>query len=271
MTPDPAGFPQFDEPLRAALLRETELFFDNLVRADRSVVELLSADYTFANERLARHYGVAGVQGPEFRKVSLAGTGRGGVLTHGGVLAVTSNPTRTSPVKRGKWILENLLGERPSPPPPGADNLSATSRILPAATLRQQLERHRADAQCALCHQTLDPLGFGLENFDAIGAWRSHDGPQPIDASGVLPDGRSFRGPAELRAVLLERTADFERCLAEKMLTYALGREVGPADACTVERIVGWLDVNDRRFSSLVLGIVMSEPFRKVGARGEQP
>jgi hypothetical protein len=270
-TPDPARFPQFDEPLRLALLRETELFFDHVVRADRSVLELLSADYTFANDRLARHYGLAGVHGPEFRKVALAGTGRGGVLTHGGVLAVTSNPTRTSPVKRGKWILENLLGERPAAPPPGADNLSEAAGALPAGTLRQQMERHRRDARCASCHAALDPLGFGLENFDAVGAWRSRDGGQPIDASGTLPDGRSFRGPDELRALLAERAPDFVRCLTEKLLTYALGRELQPADACTVERIVRRLAANGQRFSSLVLGIVTSEPFRKLGSRGELP
>jgi hypothetical protein len=270
-SPDPTRFPQFDEPLRAALLRETEQLFDHVVRANRSVLELLNADYTFANERLARHYGLAGVHGPDFRKVSLAGTGRGGVLTHGSVLGVTSNPTRTAPVKRGKWILENLLGERPAPPPPGADNLNAAIRTSPAATLRQQLERHRSDAQCASCHAALDPLGFGLENFDAIGAWRDRDGEQPIDARGTLPDGRSFHGADELRAILLGRAPDFERCLTEKLLTYALGRELRPADACTVERIVRRLDANNQRLSSLVLGIVMSEPFRKVGLPGEHP
>jgi hypothetical protein len=270
-TPDPARFPQFDEPLRRALLRETELFFDHVVRADRSVLELLTADYTFANERLARHYGLAAVRGPEFRKVSLAGTGRGGVLTHGSVLAVTSNPTRTSPVKRGKWILENLLGERPAAPPAGADNLSEAAGALPAGTLRQQLERHRRDARCASCHAALDPLGFGLENFDAVGAWRIRDGAQPIDASGTLPDGRSFRGPDELRALLAARAPDFVRCLAEKLLTYALGRELVPADACTVERIVRRLAANGQRFSSLVLGIVTSDAFRKLGSRGELP
>lgn len=270
-TPDLARFPEFDEPLRAALLRETELFFDHVVRGNRSVLDLLNADYTFANERLARHYGLGSVNGPEFRKVSLAGTGRGGVLTHGSVLAVTSNPTRTAPVKRGRWILENLLGERPAPPPPGADNLNAAIRTLPTATLRQQLERHRTDAQCASCHAALDPLGFGLENFDAIGAWRDREGEQPIDAAGTLPDGRSFRGPVELRAILVQRAPDFERCLTEKLLTYAVGRELRPADACTVERIVRRLDANNQRFSSLVLGVVMSEPFRKIGSPGEHP
>src|SRR5262249_18829477 len=173
-TPDPALFCQFDEPLRQALLRETELFFDHLVRTDRSVLELLSADYTFVNERLARHYGIAGVTGTEFRKVSLTGTGRGGVLTHGSVLAVTSNPTRTSPVNRGRCILETRRGQRPAAPPPGADNLAEASAALPAGTLRQRLERHRTDARCASCHAALDPLGFGLENFDAVGASRSH-------------------------------------------------------------------------------------------------
>src|SRR5262245_31901799 len=161
-------------------------------------MECNHVDYTFANERLARHYGLAGVRGPEFRKVALAGTGRGGVLTHASVLAVTSNPTRTSPVKRGKWNLENLLGQRPAAPPPGADNLREAAGALPAGTLRQRLERHRTDPRCASCHAALDPLGFGLENFDAVGGWRNRDGDHPIDVRGTLPDGRSFRGPDEL-------------------------------------------------------------------------
>jgi hypothetical protein len=271
LAPDPGHFPQFDEALCVAMQGETERFFAHLVRNDRSVLELLTADYTFANERLAQHYGIAGVQGPQFRKVSLVGTGRGGVLTHASVLAITSNQTRTAPVKRGKWILENLLGERPVTPPPGADNFGAKNGPLAAGTLRQRLERHRTDAACASCHAALDPLGFGLENFDAVGAWRTRDGEHLIDASGTLPDGRSFRDPNELRAILVERAPDFVRCLTEKLLTYGLGRELQAADACTVERIVRRLDANGQRFSSLALGVVTSDAFRKLGSRGEQP
>jgi hypothetical protein len=261
-TPDPARFPDFDEELWRAMLRETELFFDHIVRADRSVLELLDADYTFVNERLARHYGLPGVRGGEFRRVALAGTGRGGVLTQAAVLTVTSNPTRTSPVKRGKWVLENLLGAPPPPPPPGADDLKPATHDGRPATLRQRLELHRTKAECAACHRHMDPLGFGLENFDAVGAWRDRDECQPIDAGGTLPDGRSFRGPAELRAVLKERAGDFSRCLAEKLLTYALGRGLTPADRCAVDRVVRDLRRNDSRFSSLVLAVVQSEPFQ---------
>ena len=203
-TPDPVLFPDFDEPLRAAMLAETELFFDSIRDEDRSVLEFLDADYTFVNERLARHYGIAGVTGDGFRRVSLAGTPRGGVLTQASVLAATSNPNRTSPVKRGKWILENILGAPPSPPPSGVEALKEGKDARAgghAATAdgtaqdRPGLRRHATGAWT--------PLGFGLENFDAIGGWRSNEAGQPIDSSGRLPGGRAFRGPAELKAALL--------------------------------------------------------------------
>jgi hypothetical protein len=268
VTPDPARFPEFDEELRRAMLRETELFFDHIVRADRSVLEFLDADYTFANERLARHYALAGVHGDEFRRISLAETGRCGVLTQAAVLTVTSNPTRTSPVKRGKWVLENLLGAPPPAPPPGADDLKAAAHDGRPATLRQRLELHRTKPECAHCHARMDPLGFGLENFDAVGAWRDRDEGQPIDATGTLPDGRSFRGPHALRAVLKERGGDFRRCLTEKLMTYALGRGLTLADRCAVDRVVRELSQSDR-FSALVLAIVQSEPFQKRGRASE--
>jgi hypothetical protein len=271
VTPDPARFPDFDEDLRRAMFRETEVFFDHVVRADRGVLELLDADYTFVNERLARHYGISGVRGDEFRRVSLAGTGRGGVLTQAAVLTVTSNPTRTSPVKRGKWVLENLLGAPPPPPPPGADDLKPAGHDGRPATLRQRLELHRTKAECATCHARMDPLGFGLENFDAVGAWRERDEGQSIDASGTLPDGRSFRGPSGLRAVLKERADDFRRCLAEKLMTYALGRGLTAADRCTVDRVVRDLRREEDRFSSLVLAVVQSEPFQMHQHSGGEP
>jgi len=261
VAPDPARFPGFDEPLRAAMAREAELFFDAVVREDRSVLDFLAADYTFANDRLARHYGLPGVHGPEFRKVSLAGTPRGGVLTQAGVLAVTSNPTRTSPVKRGRWVLENVLGAPPPAPPPGADQLPAAHDAR-AATPRERMERHRADPACAACHAGMDPLGFGLESFDPVGAWRADDGGRPVDASGVLPDGRAFDGPAGLRAVLLERREAFARCLAGKLLTYALGRGPARGDRRAVADIARKLADNDYRFSALVLAIVHSDPFQ---------
>jgi hypothetical protein len=269
-TPDPAQFPLFDEPLRTAMARETELFFEHIVRDDRDVLELLTADYTFLNQRLARHYGIGGVFGPHFRKVPLAGTPRGGVITHASVLSVTSNPTRTSPVKRGKWILENILGAPPPPPPPGADNLKAAAGGHAGGTLRQRLQRHRSAAECASCHARMDGLGFGLENFDAIGAWRSHERQQPIDASGDLGDGRSFHGPDELRALLAEGPNDFVHCLTEKMLTYALGRGLGACDRCAVESIVRSLAANGRRFSSLIIAIVMSDTFWTRTSKGSR-
>jgi Protein of unknown function (DUF1592)/Protein of unknown function (DUF1588)/Protein of unknown function (DUF1585)/Protein of unknown function (DUF1587)/Protein of unknown function (DUF1595)/Planctomycete cytochrome C len=266
--PDPAWFPNFDEALRAAMLRETDLFFEAVVGQDRSVLEFLDADYTFVNERLARHYGIPGVRGAEFRRVSLAGTPRGGLLTQASVLAVTSHPTRTSPVKRGKWVLETLLGAPPPPPPPGVEDLKDGDKVVLSGSLRQRMEQHRTNPSCAACHARMDPLGFGLENFDALGAWRTHDGLHPIDASGTLPGGQSFDGPAELRAVLKARRQAFARCLAEKLLTYALGRGVEPSDGRAVDAIARRLARNDYRFSALVLAVVQSEPFQTRGARG---
>jgi hypothetical protein len=265
-TPDKRSFPAFDEALRAAMLKETELFFAAIVAEDRSVLDFLDADFTFVNERLARHYGMTGVKGDGFRRVSVAGTQRGGVLTQASILTVTSNPTRTSPVKRGKWILENILGTPPPPPPPDAGELSEDKNVVLSGSLRKRMELHRSNATCASCHQRMDPLGFGFENFDAIGAWRDRDGPYPIDPSGTLPNGQSFRGPRELKAILKGKHEAFGRCLTEKMLTYALGRglELGDdADQPVVERIAGSLARNHYKFSSLVLEIVQSEPFQK--------
>jgi hypothetical protein len=260
-TPDPKLFPNFDEPLRAAMLEETVLFFESIRDKDRSVFELLDADYTFVNERLARHYGIPGVKGDWFRRVSLAGTPRGGVLTQASVLTATSNPTRTSPVKRGKWILENILGAPPEPPPAGVEALRESQGDGTSTTLRQKISRHRTDPACASCHRRMDPLGFGLENFDAIGDWRLHEGGQPIDSGGQLPGGRPFTGPAELKAALLAHPGAFTRCLTEKLLTYALGRGLERADRRDVDRIVATLAREDYRFSALVIAVVESEPF----------
>ena len=259
--PDPEIFPEFDEDLREAMVRETELFFANIVEEDRSVLDFLKADYTFVNERLAEHYGIDGVSGPEFRKVPLAGGQRGGVLTQASVLTVSSYPTRTSPVLRGLWVLDNLLGDRPPDPPGGVPELDEKTAGK-AASLRQQLEKHRADPGCAVCHDRMDPLGFGLENYNAIGAWRTADGNFPIDASGELPGGIRFNGPAELNAVLYERGGQFARNLTEKMLTYALGRGLERYDKPVVEKIRNGMAENGYRFSSLLLGIVESMAFR---------
>jgi hypothetical protein len=260
LTPDPRRFPDFDEALRTAMKTETEMFCQNIIREDRSILEFLDADYTFVNERLARHYGIAGNYGREFQRVNLAGSNRGGLLTQASILAVTSNPTRTSPAKRGRWILENLLAASIPPPPPGSDDLPRGG--LNAGTLRQRLERHRTDAKCAVCHHRMDPLGFGLENFDAIGAWRDRDNDQLIDPSGTLAR-RPFASPAELRSQLRAHGDEFAHCLTEKLLTYALGRGPIASDDCAVESIVQRLHKNDDRFSSLIVGIVLSDPFRK--------
>jgi len=268
-SPDKVQFPDFDEALRRAMRTESELFFAAVVREDRSVLELLDADYTFVNARLARHYGLKGVEGDDFRRVSLTAAGeegaraRGGVLTQAAVLTVTSNPTRTSPVKRGKWVLENILGAPPPDPPPNVPMLRDDAQAVAGGTLRQRMEQHRKDPNCAVCHKEMDALGFALENFDAVGAWRTKDGDFPIDAAAELPDGRSFNGPRELKAMLRESKDQFVRCLAEKLLIYAIGRGLEPSDGRAVEGIVQATKANDYKFSALVLGIVHSDPFQK--------
>jgi hypothetical protein len=257
--PDRKTFPQFDEPLRHALRKETELFFDRIVREDRSILEFLTADETFINGRLARHYGIPDVDGDEFQLVSLRGTPRRGVLTHGSILALTSNPTRSSPVKRGKWVLDNLLNSPPPPPPPNVPELKEGKELT--GTLRQRMEQHRADPLCASCHARLDPIGFALENFDGIGKWRDKEGDLPIDASG-----QDFNGPKELLALLATQKKDqFVRCLADKMLTYALGRGLERYDKCALDRICRNLAQHDYRFSGLVLEIVKSAAFQMRG------
>jgi hypothetical protein len=261
LTPDPKRFPDFDEPLRQAMIEETCRFARAIIQEDRSVIEFLDADFTFLNERLARHYRIDGVTGPQFRRVSLRGTNRGGILTQASLLSVTSNPTRTSPVKRGKWVLETILGLAPLPPPEGVEGLKAVDGEAPSGTIRQQMERHRRDPVCASCHDRMDPLGYAFENFDAIGAWRTLDDGQAIDASGILPGGDAFSGPFELRELLKARSESFIRCLSEKMLIYAIGRGLNPSDRCFVDQIVRKVRLDGDRFSSLVKAIVESPPF----------
>ena len=268
-TPDPKLFPEFDARLKDAMLEEAELFFASIVDEDRSVLDFLNADFTFVNERLARHYGITGVAGESFRRVSLEGTSLGGVITMASVLTATSSPTRTSPVKRGRWILESILGTPPSPPPAGVEALKESHG--PALTFRQQMEQHRSNPDCASCHRRMDPLGFALENFDSLGRWREQDFGQVIDAGGRLPGGRAFRGPNGLRSSLSSRQDAFARCLAEKMLTYALGRGVGPGETSAVEQVVRRLKRNGYRFSALVLGIVESERFSDKRGQAEGP
>jgi mono/diheme cytochrome c family protein len=271
VAPDPQVFPQFDAELKAAMRRETELFAAAIIREDRSVLDFLGGRFTFVNERLAQHYGLPGITGSEFQRVNFAGNRRTGVLTQASVLTLTSNPGRTSPVKRGKWMLENILGSPPPDPPPDAPDLDAVQKAKPNATLRQQLEIHRENPVCASCHRTMDQLGFGLENFDAIGRWRDKDGAFAIDASGELPGGAKFNGPLALAKVLDKRRTEFVRCLTEKMLTFGLGRELAVQDRCAVDKIVEQVEKGDFRFSALVTAIVKSEPFRLTKSEGDVP
>jgi hypothetical protein len=260
MAPDPQRFPEFDEALRDAMRTETEMFFTAVVHEDRPATDFLDGQFTFVNERLARHYGIDGVRGEAFQRVELDGRQRSGVLTQASVLMVTSNPTRTSPVLRGKWILEQVLGETLPPPDPNAGALDDSAELT--GTLRQRTEQHRANPTCMSCHQKMDPLGFALENYSAIGRWRTKEGKFDIDASAELPDGRKFTGPQELKKLLVERRADFRRALAEKMLTYALGRGLEYYDEPALDKIASHVEKANDKFSSLVLGIVHSDPFQ---------
>lgn len=272
LTPDPQRFPDFDDDLRKAMWEETRACFERVVRDDRSLLDLIDADYTFLNERLARHYGIEGITGPEFRLVSLADRRRGGLLGQASVLTVTSNPTRTSPVKRGKWVLEQLLGEGPPAPPAGVPPLAEDTTQKPlTGTLRQRMEQHRTDPSCAVCHQRMDAVGFGLENFDPIGAWRAADGGAAIDAAAELGAGQSFAGPIELKALLKADPEGFYRTSAQKLLTYALGRGLELHDRQAVEKITTAVAADGGRFSRLLSEVVTSEPFRYRVAEGGAP
>jgi hypothetical protein len=259
--PDPEKFKDFDMDLRTAAKRETELFVENVIREDRSVIDFLNGNYTFVNERLAKHYGIDGVKGKTFRKVALDGQQRGGVLTHASVLTVSSYPTRTSPVIRGKWILENLMGAPPPPPPPGVVLLEE-GKIGQDASLRVQMEQHRSNPACAGCHARMDTIGFALENYDPIGKWRTTDGKWPIDPSGTLPNGAQIAGPKDLKSSLVEQKSEFVGALAEKMLTYALGRGLERYDKPVVRTISREAAAADYKFSALVKSVVNSIPFQ---------
>ena len=262
VTPDVNAFPAFDDNLRAAFVRETELFLESQLRDDRSVVDLLSADYTFVNERLARHYGLPNVYGSRFRRITWDDERRRGLLGQGSILTVTSLATRTSPVVRGKWVLENLLGTPPPPPPPNVPELpESTGRETPTS-MRERLEAHRTNPICASCHTRMDPIGFALEHFDAVGRWRDTEGGTPIDASGTLPDGTTFAGLPTLRDVLLERRDEFVNTVTEKLLTYALGRGIEYYDRPAIRAIVRQAEENGYRWSSLILGVTRSQPFQ---------
>ena len=260
--PDLHAFPDFDDNLRQAMKEETTLFFDSVMREDRSVVDLLDADYTFVNERLARHYGIPNVYGSRFRKVNVPSEARRGLLGQASILTVTSYPNRTSPVERGKWVLTNLLGVPPQPPPPNVPPLQESASDGRVLSLRERLEKHRADPVCAGCHRAMDPIGFALENFDGIGTWRTRDDGRTIDPSGTLFNGAALDGVVALRQELVKRPEIFIGVMTEKMLTYALGRGLEYYDMPAVRKVVRDAKGNDYRFSSIVLGIVKSAPFR---------
>jgi hypothetical protein len=266
VSPSDREFPDFDDELREALRQETELLFENMLREDRSVLDLLKADYTFINERLARHYGIPDIYGSHFRRVAVTEETRKGLLGQGSVLTVTSYANRTSPVLRGKWVLENLLGMPPPPPPPDVPPLQEKSKEGKPLTMRQQMEQHRANPACSGCHKLMDPIGFALENFDAIGKWRTispfGEANSPIDPSGVFYDGNKFQNVVEFRQVLLSHSDQYVRTVTEKLLTYALGRGVEYYDAPAVRRITREAAPSDYRWSSLILGIVKSAPFQ---------
>jgi hypothetical protein len=269
VVPVQSVFPDFDDALRQSFRRETELFFDSIVRENRSALDLLRADYTFVNERLADHYGIPNIKGDHFRRVTLGpDSKRRGLLGQGSILTVTSYPDRTSPVVRGKWILENLLGTPPPPPLPNVPPLRATDTSGTVLPMRQRMERHRSNPVCASCHAMMDPLGLSLENFDAIGRWRTlGESSAPIDASGAAPDGTRFDGPDGLRTVLLSSDR-FVATLTEKMMTYALGRGLAYYDAPSVRAILREAARDDYRLSSLIVGIVQSPPFKTRKAGG---
>ena len=266
--PDSKKFPDWNSDLREAMRTETRMFFEAVLRDDRPVSDFLDGKYTFLNEMLAKHYGIEGVTGPDFRRVELKTDQRSGVLTQGSVLTVSSYPSRTSVVLRGKYLLENILGAPPPPPPPDVPRLNEET-VGVAKSLRAQMEQHRSDAVCASCHSRMDVLGFGLENYDAIGRWRTTDGKFPVDPGGAFPNGKSFSTPAEMKALLHDNMPEFTRCVTEKLLTYALGRGVEAYDRRTVQDLVAQTAAHEYRFQALVTAIVHSAPFQQ--RRGEKP
>jgi hypothetical protein len=263
IAPDTTSFPNFDENLRHALQRETELLIESQIREDHGVAELLTTDYTFLNERLAKHYGIKGIYGSEFRRVKLEDPNRHGLLGQASILTVTSYPNRTAPTIRGKWVLEQLLGTPPPPPPPNVPSLkndASTQKM----TMRQRMEQHRANPVCAACHRQMDPLGFALENFDGLGSWRVETvpGSGPIDTSGSLPDGTNFNGPAGLRETLVKKKDAFVETFTERLLTYALGRGVEEYDFAALRKVTRDAAKDNQKWSSIILGIVNSTPFQ---------
>jgi hypothetical protein len=260
--PNPDIFPEWDDSLRQAFRTETELFLESTIREDRRVLDLLNADYTFVNERLARHYGIPNVYGSHFRRVTVTDERRRGLFGHGSILTVTSYDDRTSPVKRGAFLLDNILGAPPPPPPPNVPALPDNQQNGKFLTMRERMAQHRRNAICASCHARIDPLGFALENFDAIGRWRANDMGNPIDASGTLLDGTKFDGVSQMRQSLFRRPDAFVEALTEKLLTYAIGRGVEYFDKPALRTITRAASRDEFRWSSIVLGIVKSTPFQ---------
>jgi hypothetical protein len=266
--PDPLLYPQWDDTLADAFRDETELFFDSIVREDRSVIDLLTADYTFVNERLAKHYGIADVMGTHFRRVALPGDSRRGILGHGSILQLTSVADRTSPVLRGKWVMEVLLGTPPPPPPPNVPDLEETKGVKDARTLsvRERMEEHRKNPACNSCHRVIDPLGLALENFDASGKWRIKDNGVAVDTTGVMYDGTKLAGPADLRDALVKRSDVVLLSFTESLMTYALGRPIEHTDMPAIRAIVREAARNGNRMSSFISGVVNSAAFRMAKA-----
>lgn len=266
VAPDKYLYPGFDDELKQDMRRETEHFFAHVLHGNRSILELLDSDYVFVNDRLAHHYQIDGIDGADFRQVSVSGKRRGGILTHGSILTLTSNHNRTSAVKRGQWIMQQLLGTPPPPPPPDVPELDESPQVATSASLRERLEAHRANPECAACHTQMDPLGFALENYDAIGGWRDSDGKFLIDASGELPGELRFANANELKKILrTTATRKFSWCLIENMLTYALGRKLEPSDYRLVESIRGQLEKDNFRVHQIILGVVDSDAFQQRG------
>jgi hypothetical protein len=262
---DERRFPEWKGGISYLLRKESEMLFNHLLKENLPVLEFLTADYTFLNDKLARYYGMQGVKGDKLQKVSLAGTPRGGILTHGSILTLTSNPTRTSPVKRGKYLLENILGTPPPPAPGGVPPLDEKQARFGNLTLRQQFAEHRSNPSCAGCHAFLDPLGFAFENYDAIGRWRTEEKKQPIDASGSLVRGQTFKDLAELRTILArDMGGQFVKNLAENLLTYSLGRGLDYSDKPAVQSILKQAAAKENRFQDLILAVIESVPFQRV-------
>jgi Protein of unknown function (DUF1588)/Protein of unknown function (DUF1585)/Protein of unknown function (DUF1592) len=262
MNPDFETFPDFDDNLRQAMRRETELFFESILREDRSVLDFMNANYTFVNERLARHYGMKGIYGEGFRRVTITDENRFGLLGQASILSVTSLPTRTSPVNRGKWILTNILGTPPPPPPPNVPALKTSAESGKPSSLRERMEAHRANPYCAGCHKVMDPLGFALENFDAVGQWRDTDEGAKIDPSGTMYEGTKVTKPSDLRKMLASHPDVFLSVFTQKLMTYALGRGVEYYDMPTIRAILRESSKDDYKFSSILMGVIKSPPFQ---------